>query len=93
MTRDEQDLFNGRAQRLEEYRVLIAALEAELATERARLDWLESKGFSTHRLEGEREMGVHSWGEPKRWTAHYISSEYGTARAAIDAAMEGSSAK
>lgn len=72
----------------------------ELRKDKARLDWLEKIGFSTVRIGGNGPAdapGVHSWREflPGtnnflwRWTAHWIGSEYRTAREAIDAAMKG----
>jgi len=69
---------------------------AELRKNKERLDWLESKGFATTRNSKgdgpEDDPGVHSWNDYKTgergWTAAWISSEFKSAREAIDAAME-----
>lgn len=73
-----------------------AAESAALREDKARLDWLEQIGFSTRHdtfLPGHPlvKSGVHSrraesgeW----MWTARWISSEFKTARAAIDAARK-----
>lgn len=56
-----------------------------------RMDWLERVGFSTQNPQtGERTMNVHCYGpvNGRKWTAHYISSQFETARAAIDAARK-----
>jgi hypothetical protein len=68
----------------------------ELRADRARLDWLERKGFSTSQDgKADRDYGVHCWKhrlghadeEPDwKWTARWISSSFTDARAAIDAA-------
>lgn len=64
---------------------------AQAVTDTARLDWLEKVGFTTRNTEGrERVMNVHSWASDDgswKWSAHYIGSEFPTARAAIDAAL------
>ena len=66
---------------------------AELRRDKDRLDWLEKIGFSTiMRANVEKESGVHCWRDQHGahewgWTAHWISSEFKNARAAIDAAM------
>lgn len=55
------------------------------------LDWLAALGFATitdSRI--EKFPGVHCWrheGIQWMWTAHWISSEFKTAREAIDAAL------
>lgn len=75
---------------------LQAGFETEIAKAEAdtrRLDWLEGKGFATiTNSRVERYPGVHAWRRECGtvewgWTAHWISSEYLTAREAIDAAM------
>lgn len=71
----------------------ITELEAEnaaLREDKARLDWLEHEGFATR--SDPDKIGVHCWRLDKstwRWTAHRISSEFTTARAAIDATRKG----
>ena len=56
-------------------------------TDTERLNWLEGKGFATRVPDGPyRSAGVHNWASD-RWTAHWVSSEFTSARAAIDAAM------
>lgn len=80
MTREETDIFNGRAERLAEYRDQIATLTAERETllkDKAQLDWLEEVDADVQRMTGE-------W----RMFAPGVGAFYGeTLRAAIDAAM------
>lgn len=79
------------------WREKVQSLEAQLAEARkdtARLNWLEKRGFSSdpHGPETSANSTVHSWRENKlhawTWSATWISSEFRTCRAAIDAAME-----
>jgi len=73
---------------------LSAEVEA-LRADKARLDWLEKIGFSTGHADDPARPGVHCWKYQAsdisfmewRWTAHYIGSEFKSAREAIDAAM------
>jgi len=74
----------------------VVAMALELIEARkdvARLDWLERVGFATKvNSRIEKCPAVHQWSELDGeiyWTAHWISSEFKTARAAIDAALEG----
>jgi hypothetical protein len=74
-------------------RDLVAAREriAELEKDRDRLDWLERKGVATRDSSTPEDPGIHCWRDRQdvdwKWTAHYISSEYNSAREAIDAAI------
>lgn len=80
-----REIISEKAERITELEAEITALRED----KARLDWLEHEGFAT-RADPDK-IGVHCWRLDKstwRWTAHRISSEFTTARAAIDAARK-----
>lgn len=69
----------------------LKAENAALREDKARLDWLEQAGFATR--QDAPKAGVHSWRLDEstwRWTAQGISSEFTSARKAIDAARSSS---
>lgn len=71
----------------------IEQLETELAAETERLDLLEELGLSTTDFADEVTPVIHSWpyrgkpGETGKWTLHYVSSEFPSLRAVLDAAI------
>ena len=74
--------MNVRDEGYTEMRKLLSKVETELATERARLDWLSTRGFE-HR---HHETGDHLGYE---WTiSSYSESEDVTLRDVIDAEMQ-----
>lgn len=88
MTREETDLFNGRAQRLDDCRQEIALLRAQLAAAQAdsrRLDWLDRNRFG---LFPGMPKSKHDYWFIRTYKTTPVEQATGDdPRAAIDAAM------
>jgi len=76
--RAEAELSTER-EKAERYRLATLKLDAELATERARLDWLEDNSVCYH---------VCIDRQPDGYSIHNSPPSLGSVRAAIDAAMK-----